>query len=90
MLHEAHINTPEVEENTSFSVRTLAIWPGDELAFTAHKSDPVSGIVIYANAARMSFAIGTDRFVCRRWRLTDNLVLKLPPPTSSWTVTGKA
>lgn len=87
MLYEAYINTPEVAVGSSFSVRTMTTWPGDELAFLAHKGEPVSGIVIYANPIRLTVAIGTNLLVCRRWRLTDNLVLKLTSPTSSWTVT---
>lgn len=89
MLHVAHTNTPEVAVGTSFSVRTLTIWRGDELTFIASNSEPVVGIVVYASPLRISFAIGADLFVCRRRRLMDNIVLKLLPPTSSWTVTDR-
>lgn len=90
MLYQAHINTPEIGPGMSFSVPTTAIWPGDELALTAHKAQPVSGIVVRGSPIRLTVAVGRDLYECRRWRMTDNLALKLPGPCSTWTVMDPA
>ena len=89
MLHQAHINAPEVGPGMSFSVPTTQIWPGDELALTAHKGQPVAGIVVRGSPIRLTIAVGRDLFECRRWRLTDNLTLKLSGPSSIWTVVAQ-
>ena len=86
MLYRAHLNAPDVSPGISFSVPATQIWPGDELSLAAHREQPVAGIVVRGSPIRLTLAVGRELFECRRWRQTDNLVLKLPVPHSTWTV----
>lgn len=89
MLYRAHLNAPDVSPGISFSVPATQIWPGDELSLAAHRGQPVAGIVVRGTAIRLTVAVGRDLYECRRWRQSDNLVLKLPDPYSTWTVIGQ-